>query len=172
MSTPHSQNPEAGDTQAPEPKEGADATQHSKRPTAPALMNDDKVDDDATTTSTTNGSPPRRSGESTNSGSNNAEGDSVKRTSGGKRTMLLLLLLIVSVVVNVFQAQQSRRSTSEYAQIHTALDGAMERIDQETSRANHAEAELTEIDRSVSNVQERIAELQSALAHLAEISER
>ncbi len=168
MSTPNSQNPEASDAQAPEPKEVADATQQSGRPATLALMNDDKVDEGATT----NGSVSQRGDESTNSGSENAEGDSVKRTSGRKRTMLLLLLLIISVVVNVFQAQQSRRSTSEYAQIHTALDGAMERIDQETIRANHAEAELTEIDRSVDNVQERIAELQSALAHLAKASER
>jgi len=94
---------------------------------------------------------------------------------GGSRSrlpILLFVLLLVSVVLNISQLQQQRTLATQASELETALDGAMARIDEETIRANHAEGTLAEVDRNVDNVQERIAELQSALTDLSKATAR
>jgi cell division protein FtsL len=89
-----------------------------------------------------------------------------------KVAFLLAALLLSSIAINVYLVHQSRRLDAQFEQLDLALDRAMERIDQETVRANLAEGTLSEIDRNVDNVQERIAELQSALTRLSKASAR
>ena len=86
--------------------------------------------------------------------------------------IVLLALLLISVAFNVLQAQQQRRSAVQTGETELALDRAMERIDEETFRANSAEGTISEIDRNVDNVQERISDLQSALSKLSEATTR
>jgi uncharacterized protein HemX len=92
--------------------------------------------------------------------------------SGRRVTILLLILLVISVGMNFSLAQQQRTTAIRSAELDLALDRAMERIDQETQRANNAEGALAEVDRNVDTVQERIAELQSALSALSKSTER
>ena len=74
--------------------------------------------------------------------------------------------------MNFWQSEQRQSLSRQSADLDLALDQAMERIDSETGRANLAEETLTEIDRSVDTVQERIADLQSALTDLSKAAAR
>jgi len=89
-----------------------------------------------------------------------------------KLWIVLLVLLLISVAINVMQAQQRQRAAVQAGEIELALDRAMERIDAETFRANSAEGTISAIDQNVDNVQERIADLQSALSKLSEATAR
>lgn len=92
--------------------------------------------------------------------------------SGRRVTILLLILLVISIGMNFSLAQQQRETATRSAELDLALDRAMERIDRETQRANNAEGTLAEVDRNVDTVQERIAELQSALSALSKSTSR
>jgi uncharacterized protein HemX len=94
------------------------------------------------------------------------------KRSGGRGTVLLLVLLAMSVAIHFYQFAQQRSDAAQAADVELALDRAMERIDSETIRANQAEGALTEVDRSVDKVQERIADLQSALSELSDATKR
>ena len=98
--------------------------------------------------------------------------DAHTKGSGRRLPALLAILLLLSVAMNFWQSEQQQNLSRQSAEVDLALDRAMERIDAETGRANLAEETLTEIDRSVDTVQERIADLQSALTSLSEAAAR
>lgn len=153
MSTPR--------TEEPESKSTTDQGTSSERSASVVDMNP------ATRSDETGWNPrPNRGTPGTASSSSNS-----KKARRGWN-LLLLVLLLVSVAFNVLQAQQRRESAARSLETQIALDRAIVRIDAETIRANQAEGTLTEIDRNVDTVQERIAELQSALSKLAESVER
>jgi len=101
-----------------------------------------------------------------------ADNSPLEQKRSRKLGIVLLVVLLISVTINVLQAQQRQRAAVQAGEIELALDRAMQRIDAETIRANAAEGTISEIDRNVDNVQERIADLQSALSKLSEATTR
>ena len=108
------------------------------------------------------------SGRDTTSDANNPK----QKSSGRKLPAFLLILLLASVAMNFWQVEQRQGLSQRSVELDLALDRAMERVDSETGRANLAEGTLSEIDRSVDNVQERISDLQSALSNLSKAAAR
>lgn len=102
--------------------------------------------------------------------------ESTAEETGSNRGGLLLLvvagLLLVSIAINLKQSGDVGRLEAERAELQQALDGAVERIDVETARANGAEAALDRVDRAVDVVNERVLGLQEALDGLREATVR
>lgn len=92
--------------------------------------------------------------------------------SSSKLTPLLGVLLLISVGLNFWQSQTQANLETQAGETTVALDRAIERIDLETLRANRAETKISAIDGGVDTVNERILELQAALADLSELTAR
>lgn len=94
--------------------------------------------------------------------------------SGGtsKLTLLLGALLLVSLALHFVQAQARASLEAQSAEYSTALDRTIVRLDEETLRADGAQAKIEAIDSSVGNVNARIDELREALTELSEITAR
>ncbi|MEZ4353716.1 MAG: hypothetical protein R3F16_08635 [Myxococcota bacterium] len=86
---------------------------------------------------------------------------------GGSRTGVLLVVLAVlllgSLALNLKQTRAVGALERKSEEFQTALTTAVERIDQETARADAAESRLRGITGAVDTVNDRIASLQEAL---------
>lgn len=100
------------------------------------------------------------------------ETGSAPKTGASKLSLLLLVLLAISIAANVYQARERSGLASQAEEFGLALDGAVERLDEEMIRADRAEETLGAVDRSVETVNARIVELQEALSELSEITKR
>ena len=90
----------------------------------------------------------------------------------GLSTLILGALLLASLAFNFIQSQGRASLEAQSNEYATALDRTIVRLDEETFRANDAQATIDAIDANVDNVNTRIGELQEALTKLSEITAR
>lgn len=90
----------------------------------------------------------------------------------GVSTLILGALLLASLAFNFIQSQGRASLEAQSNEYATALDRTIVRLDEETFRANDAQAKVDAIDANVDNVNARIGELQEALTKLSEITAR
>jgi len=121
--------------------------------------------DDADAERTAEASPIRRSSPPSSPPAP-ARPEPKQRRGPDRIAVVLLLLLLVSVAMNVVQARQGARLESRLDEFELALDQAVERLDQQTTRALDAEGALSDVGTAMQTVRERIAGLQQALDEL------
>lgn len=88
-----------------------------------------------------------------------------KKSRGGSGLLLLVLagLLLGSVAINLKQSRDNSTLEARSQEYQQALAAAVERIDDETARADSAESALDRVDSAVDVVNERVVGLQEAL---------
>ena len=108
-------------------------------------------------------------------GAAGSEDATESKDSGGRSGLILLVLaglLLGSVAINLKQSRDVSTLEARSSEYEQALAAAVERIDNETARADGAEAALDRVDGAVDVVNARVLDLQEALDGLREATVR